>query len=255
MRQVSTTSLPPPPHYGVIGNGLMATHIKAYLTLCHLEHLCWSRASLAPLKQTLVQSDIILLAISDKAIIPFLQVHQAELSAKVCVHFSGSIHTPNAYGFHPLMTFSQQPYSLKQYQSILFAKDTDAPCLQKIFPTFKNKTITVSAKNKAYYHALCSIANNFSTLLWQTFFSSMGQEFGAQKEDLTPFLQQTLVNLATDHQNALTGPLARNDQQTVLQHIDTLAKNNPALAKLYQSFVHYYQELNHPPHLKRETRS
>lgn len=92
---------------------------------------------------------------------------------------------------------------------------------------------------KAYYHALCVMANNFTTLLWQKFFNEMTTAFNASLNDLKPYLKQTLLNIDSDYSNALTGPLKRQDLQTIKHNLDALEED--AFVKIYQAFVDVYQ--------------
>ena len=49
-----------------------------------------------------------------------------------------------------------------------------------------------------------------------------------------------MENIEKDYQNALTGPLVRNDHQTIADNINAL-ENDPFQA-IYKSFIRCYEE-------------
>jgi predicted short-subunit dehydrogenase-like oxidoreductase (DUF2520 family) len=53
-----------------------------------------------------------------------------------------------------------------------------------------------------------------------------------------PYLTQVLKNSLQSH-SALTGPIARGDNQTIQKHLDVLGEN---FKPLYQSFVQLIRE-------------
>ncbi|WP_192483736.1 MULTISPECIES: Rossmann-like and DUF2520 domain-containing protein [Cysteiniphilum] len=237
MRQVSH-SLGANPSYGIIGNGRLARHIQFYFKLKNIPHTLWHRQQSDSPEDVLNQSNIILLAISDDAIDAFLDDHP-RLNDKLCVHFSGALVSQHALSYHPLMTFSSEFQDLDFYQNLLFVGEDNAPTFSTIFPQLTNPCIQIPQAKKAYYHALCVMANNFTTLLWQKFFNEMTTVFNASLNDLKPYLKQTLLNIDSDYSNALTGPLKRQDLQTIKHNLDALEED--AFVKIYQAFVDVYQ--------------
>lgn len=236
MRQVSH-ELGANPSYGIIGNGRLARHIEFYFKLKNISYTLWHRRQATSPEDILNQSDIILLAISDNAIDSFLDQHP-RLNAKLCIHFSGTLTSPDALSYHPLMTFSLQMHNLEFYQNLLFVGEGNAPPFSDIFPQLNNPFIQIPQTKKAYYHALCVMANNFTTLLWQKFFDEMTTTFNASLNDLKPYLKQTLLNIDSDYHNALTGPLKRQDLQTIKHNLDALQEDPFSL--IYQAFVDVY---------------
>ncbi|GGF89386.1 MULTISPECIES: Rossmann-like and DUF2520 domain-containing protein [Cysteiniphilum] len=237
MRQVSH-SLGANPSYGIIGNGRLARHIQFYFKLINIPHTLWHRQQPESPEDILGQSDIILLAISDDAIDAFLNAHP-RLNNKLCVHFSGALVSQHALSYHPLMTFSPELQDLDFYQNLFFVGEDNEPTFSTIFPQLTNPFIQIPQAKKAYYHALCVMANNFTTLLWQKFFNEMTTTFDASLNDLKPYLKQTLLNIDNDYNNALTGPLKRQDLQTIKRNLDAL--EDDSFIKIYQAFVEVYQ--------------
>ena len=194
------------------------------------------RKSKTPLHTLAQQADI---AFCDcDAITPFTQQHPCLLSCQR-VHLSGSLHTPLAQSCHPLMTFGDHLYSLAHYQRMLFVtRDTD-PHFKTLFPQLSNPFHILTPQQASVYHAFCVLSNNFSTLLWQTFFKTFHEQFNIPLAPLHAYLQQSCHNLQQDYDRALTGPLIRQDFATIERNLQSLHRY-PAEQTLYQSFVDYF---------------
>ncbi|PWU05283.1 MAG: hypothetical protein C5B43_03610 [Verrucomicrobia bacterium] len=227
------------PKYAIIGNGRFARHIAHYLTLLKINFLQWARKthSLDDLKTTISQSSHILLLISDKAITSFIEENPF-LKYKTLIHFSGSLVTPLAFGTHPLMTFPSDLYDLKTYTTIPFIYDDNAPPFYQLFPQLPNPHYPLPPSLKSFYHTLCVMSNNFTTLLWQKFYQELTQTLNLPTHVIHPILQKTLQNLITNPHSALTGPLARNDQSTITANLQSL-ENDP-FQNIYKAFLETY---------------
>ena len=219
--------------YGLVGHGRLAKHLSYYLKLLNLPYITWSRSSKADIDKTFRDCSHILLPITDCEIEPFIKSYQNFLYNKLCIHFSGALFTPLAIGAHPLMTFAQEPYNEEIYKQIHFVIDSKHP-FKEVLYGFPNSHSTISPSQKAKYHALCVISGNFSSILWQVVFKEM-KSFGISKSHLLPYLQQTFTNIA-HLEDSLTGPLQRNDEQTIKANLEALKDNN-ALYDIYRSFM------------------
>ena len=235
------------PNFLIIGNGRMAKHFSRYLTLLGLAHECWHRhESVHHLKDKIALSSHVMLLISDDQIDLFIEQHQLENTRKILVHFSGALNSKHAHSAHPLMTFDHTEYDLATYQEILFVCTSDSLSFVDLLPGILNKHLFIPKESKNYYHTMCVMANNFTTLLWQIFFNEMQSNFSINAIDIHPFLNQTLKNIQKDHQHALTGPIARGDDKTTKKHLSEL-EDIPHLQQLYQSFIelHKHNERTH----------
>src|SRR5262249_58936221 len=125
----------------------------------------WSRrASVLSPPEALAASETILLLIQDGAIAPFIEAFPA-LHRKQLVHFSGGLVTDVAQVAHPLMTFGPELYDLDTYRAIPFVLDAGATPFGELLPGLPNPSFTIPASERPYYHALCVMAGNFSSLL------------------------------------------------------------------------------------------
>jgi len=229
------------PAYLLIGNGRVSRHFQHYFSLLQIPCEVWQREQpVNKLQEYIQQATHILILISDKAIEPFIQAH-LQTSKALHIHFSGSLISDKAYGTHPLMTFSSELYSLEQYQAIPFIVDHDAPDFKTLLPGLANTHVRLNKSLKAKYHALCVLSGNFSCLLWQKLFTSFSEELHLPPAIAHPYLLQQTKNLLSNPVEALTGPLLRDDQQTIQKNLNALA-NDPFQA-VYQSFVSCYQHM------------
>jgi hypothetical protein len=229
------------PHYLLIGNGRVARHFQHYFSQLNLSFTCWNRnESHSNLNMLIEQSTHILLLISDQAIEPFIDQYLTQSQA-IHLHFSGSLVTTKAWGTHPLMTFNDSLYAIEQYHQTHFIIDQHAPDFEKLLPGIPNQHVRLPTEMKAKYHALCVLSGNFSSLLWNKLFSSLEKEFNLPASIAHPYLRQQTQNLITHSSAALTGPLTRNDQQTIEKNLLALEKD--PFQEIYKSFVNCYQKI------------
>lgn len=88
------------------------------------------------------------------------------------------------------------------------------------------------------------MANNFTTLLWQKYFNEMQHRFNIPLEALRPILYQTAENIAKDYQNALTGPLTRNDKKTIDRNLESLSGDE--YKEVYRAFIKTHSIIFNP---------
>lgn len=235
MRQVPT--------YLVIGSGRMAAHFCHYLTLLKIPFNRWSRRdnTRISLHTHLLTASHILLLIKDTAISPFANEF-GNLQGKTWVHFSGQLSVNHVYGAHPLMTFSESLYEDQCYYSIPFIIEKGGPSFEELLPGIANPCYQIAKELKPFYHALCVMSNNFSCILWQKFYHELEKTFQLPPTTIHPLLIQTFKNLADNPKAALTGPLVRNDQQTILNNLSSLKKDK--FQGIYQAFVNMIGDKN-----------
>ena len=76
------------------------------------------------------------------------------------------------------MTFGLDLYDLATYRSIPFVLDSGRTPFHDLLPGLPNRSFTIPADDRPYYHALCVMAGNFSTLLWLKLFDELEGRFG-----------------------------------------------------------------------------
>lgn len=230
------------PRYLLIGDGRVARHFQHYFSLLSLPFVCWHRQqSIHLLTRELQQASHVLILIRDQAIENFIITYLQNTPA-VLIHFSGSLVTHHAYGAHPLSSFNHSFWNLEQYQTVPFVLDDDAPSFDRLLPGLPNPHVRLEKSLKPKYHALCVLSGNFSCLLWQKFFMHLEQEFHIPQAIAHPYLRQIMQNILSHPEGALTGPLVRNDTETIKSNMTALASD--PFQKVYQSFVECQQQIH-----------
>jgi 2-dehydropantoate 2-reductase len=237
--EYSVKRLPDSAPIGIVGSGRVARHLAYYLSLLSVPTGAWSRhaATRAP-TEILADCNTVLLPIRDDQIVPFINAWPL-LRKKRLVHCSGSLVTPLAQAAHPLMTFGRTLYELDTYRQIPFILDSGCSPFSELLPGLPNPSFTIAAADRPYYHALCVLAGNCSTLLWQKLFAELQGRFAIPSSAAQPYLAQIAANLVADSQEALAGPFARGDVGTIVANLKAL-EGDP-YAAVYRAFVKAYE--------------
>lgn len=238
------------PPYGIVGNGRVARHLVQYFDLLSVPYVLWRRGSESQLADVFQSVNIVLLLISDSSIEKFIDENPTLLSRKL-IHFSGSHLSARVFGAHPLMTFSETLYDIETYKKIPFVIDNSKGDFHSYFPTLPNPVYAIAPERKGFYHSLCVLSGNFSTLLWQKVFFEFETKLDLPAEILIPYLRQTFKNLETslNHSDVLSGPLKRGDTNLIRANLKAL-ENDP-YQKVYESFVAAYSQSKEKTHDQR----
>lgn len=229
-----------PQKYLIIGNGRMAKHFCHYLRLLNLSFTSWSRATGTEqsLHVALQQASHVIVLISDAAIPQFVKQWQKDHQDKIWVHFSGQLNHPTVFSAHPLMSFANELYDLATYHCVPFVLTQDTLPFNQLLPSLPNKAHAIPADLKTFYHAMCVISGNFTSLVWNKFFNEL-QNLGVPRKIAIPYLQKITQNLINDPKNALTGPLVRGDQSTIRAHLKALEDDD--FLPIYQAVLEYFK--------------
>jgi 2-dehydropantoate 2-reductase len=231
------------PNILLIGDGRLARHLRRYFAQLSLNHAIWSRRleaqKLCPKLDAVVHSRTrALLAISDRAIEPFVQSHP-ELGKTVRIHFSGRLASPLAIGAHPLFSFAGTFYERGLYERIPFVIDQGCPPLASLIPGLPNPSFFIEPGRRERYHALCVLAGNFTTLLWRKLFFELDADLGMPREQVLPYLESITRGLGGTGL-PLSGPLSRGDRATLQRNLEAL-KGDP-FEQVYSAFVSAYEQ-------------
>lgn len=230
MRQV------PVKKYLIIGNGRTAKHIGYYLeqlehpvTYWHYKNEALAKTpspTIEALQKLSDASDRVLLLIKDSAIDDFLTQHPFLRTSKT-IHFSGSLDIFGISNVHPLISFGQDLFPAAFYQSIPFAQfDASEKSLQDFLPGLPNPSFYIPKSTKSLYHGLCVASGNLTVLLWQLVAVELEKNFHLHHDNLKPFLESVTMNLSTHWDMALTGPIARRDEVTLIKNYQALSETS-----------------------------
>ncbi len=137
---------------------------------------------------------------------------------------------------HPMSSFTD---TIQPVSSIYLGIAGDNKALD-IINTFacKLECKTISITDSGLYHAGCCIVSNYYDALlnkvadlWKT----MGIDKEQTKEALIPLIQSVVDNLKTkDLSECLTGPISRNDTETIKKHLVSINKVDSDATKIYR---------------------
>ena len=222
--------------YLLVGSGRTHKHFCHYLSLLGIPFRTWNRReSIESFNQLKKEATHILLLISDSALNDFAKEFTRDFKG-VVVQMSGALEIPGTISAHPLMSFSTDLYELSEDQEIPFVMTANKE-LHEVLPGLPNRSYKIKPEQKAYYHALCVLSGNFTTLLWSKMDHGM-QQLGLPSYVVHPYLKRVSQNLIQNPEKALTGPLARKDLATVLANDEALDNDN--FQKIYRSFVEVF---------------
>ncbi|WCB94725.1 hypothetical protein DSM104299_03464 [Baekduia alba] len=141
----------------------------------------------------------------------------------------------NAFSLHPLMTVTHAGADFTGASAAVAGSTPEARRLARDLATTLGMTpIDVPDDDRAAYHAAASIASNFLvTLEWAA--TRVGN---LDRAALAPLVTATVSNwLADGPERALTGPIARGDEQTVARQRAAVLERTPDLAELFDALT------------------
>lgn len=188
-------------------------------------------------------SDVLFLTVSDGQIESvWNQLKMSHISNKIVCHCSGALSSEvfsdivefGSYGYsiHPLFAVSNKYQSYKELSNSYF---TIEGALEKIyemkalFESFGNPVCIISKEDKVKYHGAAAIASNLVAGLISTS-ENLLKECGFDEESahkaLVPIIKGNVKHILEDGViNALTGPIERNDTETIVKHLSVLEGN------------------------------
>lgn len=197
------------------------------------------------IKELVADSDILFLTVPDgsiKTVWDEIKVCGEDLSGKLLCHASGSLSSEifegadergvDTLSLHPLFAISDKYHSFEQLHRTVFTIEGSSGKWQNVMEEFirdcGNKVERIDAEYKPLYHTAAVVASNFlvglsylsSSLLKCCGFSAEGAE-----QALLALMAGSMDNvIAQGAVAALTGPVERNDCDTVRKHLQALAE-------------------------------
>jgi len=197
-----------------------------------------------------VSADITFLTVPDDAIAEVCGAITWPSSSSV-VHCSGALsldvlnsaaQTGAATGsLHPLQTFAAGAEHAARLSDIAYALEASnnelRDTLQELVEALGGRPQWIQSSDKPLYHASAAMASNYlvallgdASRLWESF--GLSRDSGLHS--LLPLVQGTIDNLqGVGFPDALTGPIARGDVDTVRIHLDALKTSQPDIVPSY----------------------
>lgn len=207
------------------------------------------RISAGAMPATIRSATIVLVTVRDAQLDGALdQVVKAGVAkGAVVLHASGSAEPRGvealrsadipAGTFHPLVPFTDAEQAAERLRGAWIGIDGDAPArdaARRLATRLGARVLEIPEGSKTRYHAAAVFAANFPIVLAATA-DRLLREAGVPAEDGWPavlhLMRSAVANVAAQSPaQALTGPIARGDVDTVRGHVAALASDAEALA-------------------------
>ena len=158
---------------------------------------------------------------------------------KIVCHFSGALSSDvftdsqstgaSVCSVHPMLAFSDKLTSYRIPANTFFAiegEETAVSAVKSLFESLGNTVCRIDKSKKSLYHTAASVLSNEIVALLDMGYSLLEQcgfsrddAVGATKNLVSGNVKSVLENGCV---NALTGPVERNDLQTVKKHVESL---------------------------------
>ena len=143
-----------------------------------------------------------------------------------------------AFSLHPLMTVVPGCTRFADAGAAVAGSSARALTFaNRLAEALKMRPTAISDADRAAYHAAASIASNFLLTL-ETAAERVAESAGVKRELLGPLVRATVENwIEVGGERALTGPVARGDEQTVAAQRAAVADRAPDLLPLFDALT------------------
>ena len=146
----------------------------------------------------------------------------------------------DAFSLHPLMTVTAETTG-EAFAGAGAAVAGTSPAMLELARGLASRLgmrpIEIAPGDRTAYHAAASIASNFLVTL-EAAAERLAATVGMERADLVPLVRATVDNWARlGPERALTGPVARGDEDTVARQRQAIAERSPDLLALFDTLV------------------
>lgn len=152
--------------------------------------------------------------------------------------------------FHPIRSFSNLEESYDDFSGTFIGIEGDSPLLEVLKEaaiSIGAKPLIVPSEKKLLYHVASVLSCSGLVSLIEASIrclESSGIDREKSLELLMPLIEGTLESVNKRGTfSSLTGPLQRGDSNILLKQIETLTKDQPQIAKLYNALNHIALDL------------
>ncbi len=139
---------------------------------------------------------------------------------------------------HPLASFTSASAGRRAFKDIPFALEGDPTALQRLIPVIESvygRYFFLAPGKKPLYHIACVLASNYFVGLASMVEEALKQAGIDSLEIMAPLYQSTLEHiLQQGPAQALTGPVVRNDVDTVRRHLQEIKTGFPQFVPIYK---------------------
>lgn len=182
------------------------------------------------------------------------------IGKKIIVHSSG-VHTSallvklsqmgcSTASVHPLLAISDVENAIGRLAQTFFTVEGNKKAVdffQDFFRAIGNTCLQLKPEQKSTYHLAAVLLSNYMVTLYDIsnqLLALSGISTDEPNKLLMPLLESVAENLKNKNtQDALTGPIKRNDKETVQKHLNTLYEKMPELLPLYKELGKYTADM------------
>lgn len=208
----------------------------------------------ADISAVLAASDTLVISTPDGAVMDVWEsLNQYELRGKIVCHLSGSLSSDvfsnseevGAYAIsvHPMFAFSDKESTYLKLHDAGFTLEGHPYAVKAwkaVFDVLGNDSVTIEKNVKKLYHCAASLLSNHVLAVLQTGYELL-EQCGFTYEQAVAFSRSLVLGNAVNAAQkgciaSLTGPIDRNDYETVEGHLAALkdASGNDDTEKLYR---------------------
>jgi predicted short-subunit dehydrogenase-like oxidoreductase (DUF2520 family) len=185
-------------------------------------------------------ADVVLLCVPDQEI---AAAAGALALGPLVGHCSGatglaSLAPHEAFSLHPLMTVTAGGASFTGAGAAVAGTSERALAMaQELAGALGMQAVEIDEGDRVAYHAAASMASNFLVTL-EAAAERLAGTAGVERALLIPLVRATVENWAElGPDRALTGPVARGDEETVARQRDAVAARTPELLELFDALA------------------
>jgi predicted short-subunit dehydrogenase-like oxidoreductase (DUF2520 family) len=186
-----------------------------------------------------IAGDLVLLAVPDREI---ASAAVGVPSGAIIGHTAGAMSLDvlsprESFSFHPLMTaIAGRAVFAGAAAAIAGSTPRALEVARALATRLGMEPLEIPESKRAAYHAAASVAANFLVTL-ETMAARIGDDAGLERRHLLPLARAALENWAVLGSAALTGPIARGDEETVERHREVVRAVAPDLAPAWDAMA------------------
>jgi len=222
-----------PSHCVVVGAGRMGSALTTALRDAGLEQVT---GPLARGERCPDDADCVLLCVPDAEI---GNAARDVIRGPLVGHASGAttlapLAPHESFSMHPLMTVPGTFAGASA--AVAGSSDRALATATALATALGMQPFEIEDEDRAAYHAAASIASNYLVAL-EDAAERLLATTGASRELLVPLVRATVENWARDGAAALTGPIARGDDETVARQRAAIEERLPELLELFDALA------------------
>jgi predicted short-subunit dehydrogenase-like oxidoreductase (DUF2520 family) len=252
-RSGAGTAVAPLPAIALVGAGRAGRAIDTAARAAGLEALLAGRQEAS---EACASAEVALLCVPDAEIAAAAEAAAAHIPPLRFVgHVSGATgldalaaaaaRGAATFSFHPLQTLPSSDSSLEGAACAVSGASSGALALAtELAERLGMSPFEVPASARAAYHAAAAMASNFLVALEESA-AELVEAAGIEnpREILGPLVLRSAANWAERGSDALTGPIARGDEQTVERHRAAIREVAPGLLAAYDALAQRTREI------------